>query len=55
MISIKINDHLVGIYEEQMLQTTEKLFIALKLHITENWNEILIEKGAGLGNEIKTK
>jgi hypothetical protein len=55
MIAIKINNRLVGLYEDEMLQTTEKLFTALKLHITERWNTILIQKGTGGENEIKTK
>jgi hypothetical protein len=55
LIKIRINKRVVGTYEDIALQSNEKLFTALKLHLVVDWDRIEVLKIAKKNKQIKAK
>ena len=55
LIKIRINKKVVGTYQDIALQTQDKLFTALKLHLCIEWDRIEVIKIADKNKQNKTK
>ena len=55
MIKIRINHKTVGTYLDLALQSQEKLFVALKLHLVQDWDRIEVVKIADKNKQISRK